>query len=126
MDPFARTRGWDGIAAAARLKLATNNYKAMAVDSRELAAELLYYLRDSKIPLFALAGRDKPANTFEMTRAYHAGAPEPVLFASFRPLSPLALKQFGSLAFIGSETIPADTSGGRTIRFYRLSGFAGP
>ena len=56
-----------------RLQLATNNYNAIAVDSRELAGELLYYLRDGKIPLFALARRDEPANTFEMTRAYRAG-----------------------------------------------------
>jgi hypothetical protein len=126
MDPFARTRGWDGIAAAARLQLATNDYKAMAVDSRELAAELLYYLRDSNIPLFALASRGKPNNTFEMTRAYRAGAPEPVLFASLRPLSPLVQEQFRSLAFIGSETVPTGRTEARTIRFYRLGGYKGP
>jgi 4-amino-4-deoxy-L-arabinose transferase-like glycosyltransferase len=44
-DPFVRMRGWDDIAAAVRLQLATNNYDALAADSRELVAELLYYLR---------------------------------------------------------------------------------
>ena len=124
MDPFARTRGWDGIAAAARLQLATNNYKAMAVDSRELAAELLYYLRDSNIPLFALASRDKPANTFEMTRAYRAGAPEPVLFATLRPLSPLVQKQFRSLTFIGSETIRGRQNRGEGNWLLQARGFS--
>jgi 4-amino-4-deoxy-L-arabinose transferase-like glycosyltransferase len=125
-DPFARMRGWEDVAAAVRLQLATNNYDALAVDSRELAAELLYYLRDSKVPLFALASRDEPANTFEMTRPYRAGAPEPVLFVSLRPQSPGALSQFRSVTFLGSETIAGGKSEGRTLRFYRLSSFTGP
>ena len=57
------------------------------IGGRELAAELLYYLRDSSVPLFAIASRDQPANTFEMTRLYRAGAPEPGLFVSLRPQS---------------------------------------
>jgi hypothetical protein len=119
-------RGWEDIAAAVRLQLATNSYAALAVDSRELAAELLYYLRDSKVPLFAIASRDEPANTFEMTRPYRAGAPEPVLFVSLRPQSREALNQFRPATSLGSETIPGGKSEGRTLRFYRLSGFTGP
>jgi len=124
-DPFVRMRGWDDIAAAVRLQLATNNYDALAADSRELVAELLYYLRDSKVPLFAIASRDEPANTFEMTRPYRAGAPEPVLFVSLRPQSRAALDQFRSVTFLASERIPGGKSQGRTLRFYRLSGFTG-
>jgi hypothetical protein len=125
-DPFARMRGWEDVAAAVRLQLATNNYDALAVDSRELAAELLYYLRDSKVPLFAIASRDEPANTFEMTRPYRTGAPQPVLFVSLRPQSREALNQFRPATSLGSETIPGGKSEGRTLRFYRLSGFTGP
>ena len=125
-DPFARMRGWEDIAAAVRLQLATNSYAALAVDSRELAAELLYYLRDSKVPLFAIASRDEPANTFEMTKPYRTGAPQPVLFVSLRPQSREALNQFRPATSLGSETIPGGKSEGRTLRFYRLSGFTGP
>jgi 4-amino-4-deoxy-L-arabinose transferase-like glycosyltransferase len=124
-DPFARMRGWHDVAAAVRMQLATNNYDALAVDSRELAAELLYYLRDSRVPLFAIASRDEPANTFEMTRPYGAGAPEPVLFVSLRPQSRGALNQFKSVTSLASETIPGGRPEGRTLRFYRLSGFTG-
>ena len=106
------------------LRLATNHYNALAVDSRELAAELLYYLRDSKVPLFAIASRDEPANTFEMTRPYRTGAPEPVLFVSLRPQSRGALNQFRSVTYLGLETI-SDGRPERTLLFYRLSGFAG-
>jgi hypothetical protein len=125
-DAFARTRGWEDVAAAVRLQLAKDNYDALAVDSRELAAELLYYLRDSNVRLFAIAGRDEPASTFEMTRPYRTGAPEPVLFVSLRPQSREAFRQFRSVTFLGSIAIPGAKSEGRTLRFYRLSGFAGP
>src|SRR5262245_16182113 len=125
-DAFARTRGWEDLAAAVRLQLAKDNYDALAVDSRELAAELLYYLRDSNVPLFAIAGRDEPANTFEMTRPYRTGAPEPVLFVSLRPQSGEALNQFRSVISLGAKTIPGGKSEGRTLRFYKLSGFARP
>ena len=77
------------------------------------------------MPLFAIASRDEPANTFEMTRPYRAGAPEPVLFVSLRPQSRAALDQFRSVTFLASERIPGGKSQGRTLRFYRLSGFTG-
>jgi hypothetical protein len=125
-DAFARTRGWEDVAAAVRLQLAKDNYDALGVDSRELAAELLYYLRDSNVPLFAIAGRDEPANTFEMTRPYRTGAPEPVLFVSLRSQSRDALNQFRSVTFLGAKTIPGGKSEGRTLRFYKLSDYARP
>jgi 4-amino-4-deoxy-L-arabinose transferase-like glycosyltransferase len=125
-DTFARTRGWEDVAAAVRLQLTNDNYGALAVDSRELAAELLYYLRDSNVPLFAIASRDEPANTFEMTRPYRSGAPEPVLFVSLRSQSRDALNQFRSVTFLGAKTIPGGKAEGRTLHFYKLSGFARP
>jgi hypothetical protein len=78
------------------------------------------------VPLFAIASRDEPANTFEMTRPYRTGAPQPVLFVSLRPQSREALNQFRPATSLGSETIPGGKSEGRTLRFYRLSGFTGP
>jgi hypothetical protein len=124
-DPFARMRGWDDIAAAVRLQLATNSYDALAVDSRDLAAELLYYLRDSSVPLFVITTGDVPANTFEMTRPYRAGAPEPVLFVSLRAQSRAATDQFESATFLGSEKLPGGGGEGRILRFYRLEDFTG-
>jgi hypothetical protein len=75
------------------------------------------------VPLFALAGRDEPANTFEMARPYHAGAAEPVLFVSLHPQSRSVLSQFRSVASLGSETIPGGTAEGRSaLRMLRSRG----
>ena len=124
-DPFARTTGWKDVAASVRLRLAKGAYRALAVDGRDLAAELLYYLRDSNVPLFVITTRDVLGNHFEMTRPYRAGAPEPVLFVSLREQSRAATEQFKSATFLGSETIPGSGRRGRTLRFYSLSGFTG-
>jgi 4-amino-4-deoxy-L-arabinose transferase-like glycosyltransferase len=48
-DPFARATGWKDVAASVRERLAKDGYRALAVDGRDLAAELLYYLRDSTL-----------------------------------------------------------------------------
>ncbi len=123
-DPFARTTGWKDVAASVRQQLAKDGYRALAVDGRDLAAELLYYLRDSNVPLFVITTGDVPTG-FETTRPYRAGAPEPVLFVSLREQSRAATDQFKSVTFLGSETIPGGGRKGRTLRFYSLSGFAG-
>jgi 4-amino-4-deoxy-L-arabinose transferase-like glycosyltransferase len=123
-DPYARTSGWKAVAAAVREQLAKNGYRALAVDSRDLAAELLYYLRDSNVPLFVVTSTELPANHFELTRPYRAGAPEPVLFVSPRERSRVT-EQFNSVTSLGSTTVLGGGSEGRTLRFYSLSGFTG-
>jgi hypothetical protein len=123
-DPFARASGWKDVAAPVRQQLVKDRYGALVVDGRDLAAELLYYLRDSSVPLFVMGYRDVPANHFEIMRPYRMGAPEPVLFASLRAQSG-ALDQFRSATFLGSEKIPGSRREGRTLRFYSLSGFLG-
>ena len=124
-NPFARKTGWQDVAASVRQRFVKDGYRALAVDDRDLAAELLYYLRDSKVSLFVIRNSDVPTNHFEMTRPYRAGAPEPVLFASLRGESRAAIDQFDSATFLGSETIPGGGPKGRTLRFYSLSDFVG-
>jgi len=125
-DPFLRMSGWEDVAGSVRRKLAQDGYRALAVDGRDLAAELLYYLRDNNVPLYAIKNLNKaPTNHFELTRPYRPGAPEPVLFVSLRADSRKALEKFRSVTFLGSETLPGGGREGRTLRFYRLSDFAG-
>jgi 4-amino-4-deoxy-L-arabinose transferase-like glycosyltransferase len=123
-NPFARTSGWKDVAASVRRQLDKDGYRAVAVDGRDLAAELIYYLRDSAVPLFVITSNDVPRNHFEMTRAYRIGAPEPVLFVSLRDQSRAAIGQFKSATFLGTETMSAGGTRGRTLHFYSLTGFA--
>ena len=124
-NPFARETGWQDVAASVRQRFVKDGYRALAVDDHNLAAELLYYLRDSKVPLFVIRNSDVPTNHFEMTRPYRAGAPQPALFVSLRGQSRAATDQFDSVTFLGSETISGGGPQERTLRFYSLSDFKG-
>ncbi|HEX7533159.1 MAG TPA: glycosyltransferase family 39 protein, partial [Methyloceanibacter sp.] len=49
---LSRVVGWRDVADAVREKLGADHYGAVLVDTREIAAELLYYMRDSTVPLY--------------------------------------------------------------------------
>ena len=119
--------GWRGVADAVRAKLGEDHYAALLVDSREMAAELLYYMRDSVVPLYVCAARDPiPTDQYEMTRAYGAGAPEPVLFVSLKrcPSKPQASPSPRSSSWAPgpSSWLRAKT---RVLHFCRLAGYKG-
>ncbi len=130
--PFERVQflsqvvGWRSAADAVRAKLAEDRYGALLVDSREMAAEMLYYLRDSDVPLFVWRSQPAPSNHYEMTRAYGAGAPEPVLFASLRSCPSRSLVQsFGDIGDAGATTVPLVRDRTRVLHYCRLAGYTG-
>ena len=55
---LSRVVGWRDVADAVRAKLAEDHYGSILVDTREMAAELLYYLRDSRPALCLAVGTD--------------------------------------------------------------------
>ncbi|HZP08692.1 ArnT family glycosyltransferase [Methyloceanibacter sp.] len=118
--------GWRSAADAVRAKLDEDRYGALLLDTRETAAELLYYLRDSKVPLYVWRSQAAPSNHYEMTRAYGAGAPEPVLFVSLRSCPPRSLTQaFAETTELGATTVPLVKDKARVLHFCRLAGYKG-
>ena len=117
--------GWQGVADAVRTKLDEHHYGALLVDSRDLAAELLYYLRDSKVPLYVWPSGPSPTDHYEMTRAYTSGAPEPVLFVSLKRCPRGVLASFREVADLGVVSEPMVKSKTRVLHFCRLAGYKG-
>jgi 4-amino-4-deoxy-L-arabinose transferase-like glycosyltransferase len=116
--------GWRDAADAVRAELAQDRYGALLVDSRDMAAELLYYLRDAKVPLYVWQSGPAPSNHYEMTRAYGAGAPEPVLFVSLRRCPSQRLVQaFADVTGLGAATVPLVKDRTRVLQFCRLAGY---
>src|SRR5215813_13286732 len=58
---LSRVAGWRDVTSTVRAKLAENRYGAIVVDTRELAGELLYYLRDVDVPLYVWPSGPVPA-----------------------------------------------------------------
>jgi 4-amino-4-deoxy-L-arabinose transferase-like glycosyltransferase len=113
LNPYARVLGWREMAEAAAAKAEAGRYRAIVTDKRALAAELHYYLRDSRIPVVALRGEGPPRDHFEMTRPLRADTPRPVLMVS------QSGGKGGSAEPAGMAEIMAGRER-RNIYFYRL------
>lgn len=122
-DPYARTLGWQGIAAAARSQIDEGDYKSVMTDRRSLAAEMLYYLRGADVEIVVWRGDGPPRDHFEMTRPISAQTPEPILLITrARDIGQIAAR-FETVTPLGAQEIPAGPTKSRSLHFYRLEGF---
>ena len=117
--------GWDETAQAVRGQLNQNRYGALLVPDREMAAELLYYLRDETVPLYIWPRGGPPHNHYEMTRPFTADAREPILFVSRRPCQKSLSRAFGEVIAFAPVHVPLVEDEARTLYMCRLSGFKG-
>ncbi len=128
-DPFARTLGWQDLAAATRAEIANAEtagqpFAAVLTDDRAVTAELLYYMRDETTPV--LAWREgAPHDHFELTRPFTAATTGPVLLVSLgKDAGPIA-NAFATSQKIASRLLPAGENAQRRVTFYRLTGYKG-
>jgi hypothetical protein len=119
---LSRVVGWRGVAGAVREKLASDRYAAIVVDTRELAATLLYYLRDVPTPLYAWPSGPLPASHYEMKQPYITGSPEPALFVSLRRCPRDVEASFSDFSHVGTVSVPIVKEKERTLHFCRLAG----
>lgn len=117
--------GWEETADAVRKMLSEEKYGAVLVDTRDLAAELLYYMRDVQTPLYVWKRRPTPHHHYEMTRPFVAGTPEPVLFVSLVPCRSSVTRRFANVTPLPEVRIPLVKEETRTVYACRLSGFRG-
>jgi 4-amino-4-deoxy-L-arabinose transferase-like glycosyltransferase len=123
---LSRVLGWRELAAVVRKKLDETPYGSILVPTRELASELLYYMRESRPPLFVWRTGTWPAYHYEMTRPFTVSSPEPVLFVSLRKCPRDVLAAFDSVTDLGTVDVPIGTQTKRTVHFCRLEGFRKP
>jgi 4-amino-4-deoxy-L-arabinose transferase-like glycosyltransferase len=126
IQPFSRVLGWRETADAVRVKLSEKPYAAMLVDTREMAGEFLYYLRDVPLPLYVWPSGPVPMDHYEMTRPFTQGAPEPILYVSLKPCPPQFETLFGSFQELGTERIVLVKTKSRTLNFCSLADYKGP
>jgi 4-amino-4-deoxy-L-arabinose transferase-like glycosyltransferase len=94
-DPYARVLGWKAMAQAVAEEARAGGFRAIAVEGRPLAAELLYYLRDEGLPIVALRGDGPPRDHFELTRPLDAATPRPVLLVGLSERAPVGSRKIG-------------------------------
>ena len=121
-SPYARVLGWRELAETTERLAAERGARTVLTDTREVAAELLYYLRGSALPIFIWPRGGAPRNHFEMTHPFDARTPGPLLYVPINR---------GSTAVPGSfrSSVPLATIGFppaapvRDVRFYLLKGY---
>jgi hypothetical protein len=118
--------GWRDAAEAVRAKLGEDNYGSILVDTRELASEFRYYLRDIPTPLYVWPSGPTPTYHDEMTRPFTSASPEPVLFVSLNPCPVPVKKSFGELSSLGEQRVRLVKSKWRTLHFCRLADYDVP
>lgn len=117
---------WEETADAVRKLLSEGNYGAVLVDSRELTAELLYYMRDGKTPIYAWKRRPDPHDHYQMTRPFVGGTPEPVLLVSLRGCRKGIVRKFATVTNLLPVEIPLVKNQTRTLHACALSGYRVP
>jgi 4-amino-4-deoxy-L-arabinose transferase-like glycosyltransferase len=117
--------GWNATAKVVRAKLAEAPYGALLVDTREMAAEMLYYLRDQRLPLYVWPRDDTPHDHFEMTRPFVPGAPEPILFVSFKPCPEGVTRAFSDVTAFPAAHVRLVRDEARLVYTCRLAGYEG-
>ena len=115
--------GWEGTAGVVREKLAEAPYGALLVNTREMAAEMLYYLRDQDLPLYVWPHSDTPHDHFEMTRPFVPGTPEPILFVSFKPCPEGITRSFREVTAFPAARVRLVRDEARTVYTCRLAGY---
>ena len=93
--------------------------------ARELAGELLYYLRDIDVPLYVWPSGPVPADHYEMTRPFSAATPEPILYVSLRRCPATLADEFAAFRRFSVERVKLVEKKTRLLHFCRLSGYRG-
>lgn len=121
--PFHRMHGSAEIASAVRERAAADQFAALMVDNRRLAALMAYYLRDLALPVLSWRDDAVAGDHFELTRAYQDRPLEPVLYVTNRRNPHQVIAAFADAEFVGETTPPAGEIG--HVWLYKLRGYAG-
>jgi hypothetical protein len=117
--------GWHDLAAATQRLAEAQGAKSVLTDNREVTGELVYYLRDTTLPITIWFRAQTPRNHFEMTRSFTEAAPEPVLYVTLIHTRTSVPKRFDTSQPVGKQEFPTDALPVREALFYLLKGYEG-
>jgi 4-amino-4-deoxy-L-arabinose transferase-like glycosyltransferase len=123
---YHRTLGWRALGESAGALARRAGTPTIVAEQRDDVASLLYYWRDQPEQVFAWPAQAQPSHHFDLTRALHSQAPEPILLVSRCPSVTRLVGQFATVEPLGSFSTPTGPTSQRTYYGFRLSGRAGP
>lgn len=125
-DVYERTIGWRNLAEEVRSRAIAADAKSIVADERDTVAELLYYLRDADIPIFAWREQAVPSDQFEIDVPLTLDAPQPILAVTECPETSRYRRTFSSVEALPSIVAISGPHSKRRYHAFRLSGARGP
>ncbi|MBY0383415.1 MAG: glycosyltransferase family 39 protein [Xanthobacteraceae bacterium] len=124
-DVYERTMGWRNLADAVKSRATEANAKSIVADQRAVVAELLYYLRDAGIPIYAWRSQTAPSDQFDMDIPLTRDAPQPVLAVVECPATNRYRATFATVETLPDITAVSGPHSKRAYRAFLLSGASG-
>lgn len=81
-NAIKRLRGWDETSAGVEAAFAKGDYDRLLLDDREVAAHLVWELRETEIPVAVIDLNRRPDNTYEYALPYEARPGETLLLVT--------------------------------------------
>lgn len=121
-DVYERTLGWRALGTETAAAAVRTGSKSIVGERRRDVASLVYYARESGIPIYAWPPKGAPDDHFQLTRPLPADAPAPVLAVSACGDAARFESQFETVDPIGSFKTPTGPTTSRTYFVFQLDG----
>jgi len=121
--PISKLFGWSELANTVRERVRQTGARSVLVDTRELAAQMLYSLRGTDLRVYEWKPRAFPSSHFELKMPISRKTPEPGLLLTRRETAEHLIRLFGRIDPAGQAKIRTSATGVREINFFLMSQF---
>jgi 4-amino-4-deoxy-L-arabinose transferase-like glycosyltransferase len=125
-DIFAPRLGWRSLGEQAGHLARQVGARTIVGDTRADVASLLYYWRDQPEQIFAWQRGAGPEDSFDLTHAFTAAAPTPILYISECPMTARLSRYFATVEPLGRLDAPTGPASARHYFAFKLAQPRGP
>lgn len=124
-DIYARTVGWRELSEGVARTAQASQAKALVSEQRDVAASLIYYTRNTGLPVLSWRTNRSVNHQFDIDRPLTSAAPEPLLFVTQCPFPGRLAAQFATVEPLPPVIAPSGRHSARALHAFRLSGNRG-
>jgi hypothetical protein len=124
-DVYHRTLGWKSLGAQVSMLATAQGARGIAAEQRDLVASLLYYTRDTTLPVWSSAQARAPAHQFDIDRTLTQSTPTPLLFVSACEFPSRYTARYAQVQPLGPIFTPTGTRSQRRYFAFKLAGATG-
>ena len=124
-DAYQRTLGWKSLGTQVSALAQAQGVRGIAAEQRDVVASLIYYARDTELPVWSSSQARAPAHQFDLDRPLTSSAPEPVLFVSSCRFPGRYAPRYAHVQPLGPLVTPTGAHSERHFFAFKLAGATG-